>query len=323
MQAGWTGKSILLTTDPGNENSIIEKKKLNFFSLIKSINSRTKAVIFHEQGTLNYLVALKFYLWLTGRTKIVLVYDIHDIYSYPSTLRDQLVKKRALLTALFERIVFRDKNINLLTVSNGLSSYLYDRYGRSPLVVRSVYSSKITKPIGERSNLIYFGAGIIRFPHQIIPFLGNRLHIDYYDFKNNLLGCEYNFDKIHYKGAYKSTDISFLSNYLALVVGLNDLDDTAASHNLRYSLPNKFFQSLSRCLPLIVYGEFIEAEQFFKEIDGFFYRWSGCGNEFKNIIEKIKVRQFGKSEYDIEMISRFLMKSEHDSKNTFIKILNP
>lgn len=318
MQARWSGESIIFTPQPSPQNLSATNKKLSYLGLLKSIKPETQAIIFHEQGALNYLFGVALILFILKK-KIKIVYDIHDIYSHSSNWKIGLKKPRELIKEILEKYAFNNKKIGLLTVSNGLSIYLKNKYARQPEVVRSISEIKIYKPNEIRDKLVYFGAGLTIFPLQIMPILNSELQIDYYDFKNNLQSCTSKY--LYYAGPYSSDDLSFLSGYLALIVNLNETDDETANYNLRHSLPNKFFQSLSRCLPVVAHGDFVEAEEYFREIDGFYYKWSGQPSDLLNIMKKIKARNFGCSENDIKMITNFLRGSEEFSKKTYLNVI--
>lgn len=317
MQSRWCGESIILTPQPESSDNYFASKKLSFWGVANSITPETQAIIFHEQGTLNYLIFINIFLWIFGKNKVKIVYDIHDIYKYPISLKEKLKKPQELVKELIEWYVFKNKRIKIITVSKGLSIYLKTKYGRKPDVVRSISEISVENPKEHRENLVYFGAGLAIFPFQVIPALNNQLHLDYYDFKNNLTHHGMNY--IRYLGGYKSSHLSFLSNYLALVVSLNKTYGDVDAYNLRYSLPNKFFQSLSKCLPVIAHGDFIEAAEYFKDIEGFFYAWNGQPDDLLNIVEKIKVRNFGNCENDIKMIDDFLKNSEKNSKKIYMR----
>lgn len=319
MQARWSGESIIFTPQPSPQNLSTPSKKLSFLGLLKTIKPETQAIVFHEQGTLNYLFAINLILFILRKNKIKILYDIHDIYNHPSNFKNGLRNFQGLIKAALEKYVFNNNKIGLLTVSNGLSIYLNNKYLRRPAVVRSISEITIKKPNEARSKLVYFGAGLNIFPLQIIPILNSELQIDYYDVENNLPGC--NSSYLNYAGSYRSEDLSFLSGYLALIVSLNETDDKTGNYNLRHSLPNKFFQSLSRCLPVVAHGDFVEAEEYFRKIDGFYYKWSGQPSDLLNIIKKIKARNFGCSENDIKMITSFLKESEDVSKKTYLNIV--
>lgn len=314
MQAGWVDRSEILTPKPEEAQSEIQNEKLTLLGFLSKLREKPSAIVFHEQGTLHYLFIALILNRLSPTLRAKLVYDIHDIYNHSRGL-DLIVKPSELAKKLIERLAFKSNAIAIITVSNGLANYYKEKYGRRPQVVTSISKATYVRPTGERENLVYFGAGIDRFPRDMLPALSARLTVDLYGKTDETLnlGTRY----VRFCGPYSSEDLDFLGRYSALVVSNSTNSQEVKRLNTVYSLPNKFFQALSHGVPVIYQGRFDDAEEYFGELDGFLYKWNGQIEDFEKILDRIRRRKFGESESDTQMIQNFLTATASTSKREY------
>ena len=319
MQARWIDGSVILTPTIASSPAEIPNERLSAIALVKAIRQKPMAIVFHEQGTLNYLLAALVLRPIIGSRSTHFVYDVHDLYSYPK-FRFRISEFHHHLKKFLEFWVFKSPSIRVMTVSNGLASYLKEKYGNRPAVVRSISKIDIQTPSTIRRGLVYFGAGLNIFSVNVVPHLSESLSIDYYDIKNNAADIDKKY--INYIGQYSSKDLSFLLKYQALVVGLNPGMDRVKNYNTCYSLPNKFFQSLANCLPVIAEGNFIESQGYFRRLDGFFYSWDGSKERLFEILQEINLRRFGLMEGDVQMIGAFLDDAEREAREIYANLIS-
>jgi len=313
MQASWSKKSLILTPCVADPVEGVEIKKLTTLNLLRSFKKKPEAMVFHEQETLTYLfLALAFKtILISSKTKIV--YDIHDIYPYPNLLRKAL-KPRKTLKEILEFIAFKIQSIKIITVSTGLALYFYKKFNRKPFVVRSVSLEKAVPISTPRNHFVHFAAGTDRFPFKILPLLLDNRRL--YCYGIGLESVSSSVKNIFKMGPYSAHNLSFLRKYMALVIAENPGKDKINNYNIKHSLPNKLFQALSYCLPVIIYGELAEAEEFFGRIDGFIYKWNGEESELDLITQRISARKFGDEE-DIERIRVFLKSAADAAKKEY------
>ncbi|RUO19619.1 hypothetical protein CWE08_09305 [Aliidiomarina iranensis] len=199
---------------------------------------------------------------------VKLVYDMHDLNEKRQVINIKSFIRYYLFVVLEKSL--RNIQVDIITVSGGLARLFYYRNKKSAKVVCNVVPEhsglaeendedhacivKLESNFAKLSRdptivrLVYFGQiKADRLPVDFLSVLLNstdRLQLDVYgtvndDFKHIFLKfCEHN--RVCFRGEYDPKDISFLKAYdYSLMLFLSN------SINIRYCLPNKFFQALS------------------------------------------------------------------------------
>lgn len=243
-------------------------------------SSRLDAVVFHAQSSLPFLLMCRILLSVLSHANSPrLVYDMHDLHERPCChslwTRFRYGFLRYHLLRSIEMFVFRDVLVRKMTVSQGLGRLVAKRYN-CPLP-EVVYSAPDPPPrdatrardqVLDRA-ILYFGT-IERAPFEVVPILSRSdlsLHlygrsIDHSSVIKRLGGvCP---DCVFLHGSYTPADLSFISEYKALLL----FQPSANSLNLRYSLPNKLFQTIAHGASLIVSPNFLEIRDLLSRLSG-------------------------------------------------------
>lgn len=234
--------------------------------LTKRLPHEDLVLVFHQQRTL--LILLLCYLF--GRSKNVhFVYDMHDLnelrvsYGTISRFKDRVFYS---ISYLLEWLIAR-LPISVITVSRGLSRIFYSRYKKSctlfynmpSLSLKLVSQARVQDKSSsiEKVKVCYFGVlKDARIPRNLLNDLIKRdVIVDIYGtvdpvFKPQLEKMRlFEHPNIFYQGRYSGADIITTLiqhdyDYSLCVFNVNTV-------NLRFSMPNKAFQSLFAGIPVL------------------------------------------------------------------------
>lgn len=236
--------------------------------------------VFHAQSSLPLL--LTFYvlrrLFRNGH-QATIVYDIHDLHerdpygSLYAWVRYGILRYYPLLW--LERWAVSRPDIAVMTVSEGLADTIVGWYGcNRPTVVYSAMkpqhsASELRATARIPRSLLFFGTAE-RLPFELIDNVGRAgLELHLYGRFDGRAGVERTLgralpDHVKIHGEYHPSDLAFISRYeYLLIYKPNDL-----RANFRYSLPNKFFQSLAHGTSLILSPNFEEMVQIVATVPG-------------------------------------------------------
>jgi hypothetical protein len=257
---------------------ISEMKLFDFFNIIREVKKSTENTnfIFHQQRSLVNLLAAVLLRFIMRR-KVRIIYDIHDLNERKSD-----VSFKSLL-ALFvfgtvEKIVI-NKDILLLTVSDGLANIIEEKYNKRPVVFYSIPNNDIAyaQPSSNISikekKIAYFGV----FKRDRLPIVKLKqlvdlgFSIDLYgrfvndtDWVKELIEFENNVESVNFKGSYKPETISKLIKSYCATLMIFDSDKL----NIKYCMPNKLFQSAYSRVPCIISDNLEDVQSTFKETGG-------------------------------------------------------
>lgn len=252
-------------TIPVNFLSIFDKE---FLASLKDANS---TVIIHQQILLPHLV-IALFLRFFGWSKAKIIYDIHDI-AETSTNMSPFRRLKKLLSIWLEGFVVR--HVDSMTVSMGLARALAKRHGRKFQIVYNMTSKSAPIHVGkeaklERQKCCYFG---VIAPQRIsiheIVALGERgIPVDIFGrysvvtpsaWRRELEAALAKYGG-KYMNEYHPGDLSFLEAYKYSYMAF-----PSDSFNIKYSMPNKLFQSLENGLICLVFKHQYEAIRCFSQ----------------------------------------------------------
>jgi|GEM_PF-2329078 len=287
LQSKWDEKSIfvhlgdnILKTEGLDDISSYKLSFKKVFNLaLETNNSEPTKWIFHEQAGLPYLVLFRLINRIRGIYSCTMVYDMHDLHErveYKSIfkkIRYDFIRYHLL--GLLEKVVFNDRAIKKVIVSDGLARIVAKRYKtKNPTVVKSacntVYSAQqLAKFNRDSKAIIYFGA-LKHSPLRLIDYVqeaGLELHFFGRDINAVSLGNKLGRplpNCVKYFGEYTPSNLKFLTGYRYLIMYHPD----NVKINYRYSLPNKIFQAISHGISVIVSNNFEEMIKTFKNVPG-------------------------------------------------------
>lgn len=286
LQSAWEGGRSVFIHRPRHGRTPDAAKDLPYglasiSSVFKNLPKDSSiCLVFHAQSSLPLLLAtyiLRIIYGVRNRTK--LVYDIHDLHEHEpyrsrmETLRYGILRYFPL--KWLERWAVSRRNVDVITVSDGLAATVADWYGGS--VPRVVHSAMLPRrSAAELSEipriaraLLFFGTAE-RLPFEIIDEVGRAgfdLHL-YGRFGGqegleNIIGREIP-GHVKVFGEYLPSDLDFVSQYEYLLI----YKPKDMRKNFRYSLPNKFFQSLGYGTSIIISPNFEEMRQVASVVPG-------------------------------------------------------
>jgi glycosyltransferase involved in cell wall biosynthesis len=273
MQLQWDG-GVVMDTD--TQPSRVERYDLSYGVLYRLLRERRfSTVVFHMQPTVPHMLFAMAVRALL-RLDVSLVYDIHDLNELLSGGPSYL-KARFVAFWLLEGLVFSQAD-EVLTVSRGLARVYYRRYRRQPLVVYN--APPIDPRLADRggtlqSGLVYFGIiDKVRLPRDLVESVLNAgMTIDAYGIVragdvewDAFLERMVERGVIRLMGTYSPDNLDFLKRYEAALLVFEE-----SEVNVRYCLPNKIFQAISRGLPCLLSHGLAEARIKFGRFPRFIY----------------------------------------------------
>lgn len=338
MQAKWDAKTIFFhrvrpkMMSKKKENDIKEKE-LGFISLTKALlYEKNKAhLIFHAQSSLFYLTFVCFFNFVLNKSNIQLTYDIHDLLERSNfkNLKDKVRYDiiRYKILSILESFIIKNKKVNIITVSKGLSLILAERYDIHPPSVVYNISIDISQKEDEenkeqqtldKEQLLYFGSKK-HSPVSLIPDIYKenlRLHMYGYNITNKWLYEKVREpirESVKLYGPFVPNQLKFLSMYQILILYCPD----SIAENYRIAMPNKVFQALYSGLSIIISGNFKEIKDTFVDVPGAVLVHEK-GTKLQQTIIKLK------AEREINYKEKILVKLDSmiiESKNNYIQPL--
>jgi glycosyltransferase involved in cell wall biosynthesis len=249
------------------------------YANLKTIRKDVKQII-RDNGTdcLYYCFGLLSLIFVFARKDIKYVYEISDIpYAYPKY--DRI---RFLIKAL-DKIIIRQSSLTVMT-SGGFNNYFKVKNGR--IIIQPNKVSPILKNLDRspreltvcRYKFAFIGSirynTVLRFA-QIIGEVFPQHEFHFYggaakDRLSQVLALAEKYDNIKYHGLFKSPD-DLISIYNAIDIVVACYDNS--SQNERIAEPNKLYESICFCKPIVVSGETYLADRV-KEL--------GCGFVLEN-----------------------------------------
>lgn len=274
MQLEWDHGSVMdLDSELSTAQTHFSLSCRTLLALLRK--QRFSAIVFHMQSSVPYLLLALAARFLTG-TRVVLVYDIHDLNEWPAA-GPAYMRFRFCSFWVLEGIAIRCAD-RVLTVSRGIASIYYGRYRRPLTVVYNAPAMVSAQPgpaSGSREGLVYFGLiNKTRLPRHVIDAISDLgMRVDVYGilYENDPEYLSWLDEKVkggcvRLMGRYSANSLQFLSGYsfALLVFEQGEL-------NLRYCLPNKLFQAILHGLPCVVSHELVECRMKFKRFPDFVY----------------------------------------------------
>lgn len=276
LQSDWEGRSSGFIHIPKIARERGERPEYDYglISIIRVLKAaaadQSLSLVFHAQSSLPLLLGIYCLRWFVrGGRRAIFVYDIHDLHEhepYHSTFeRVRYGILRYYPLRWLERWALSRPNIQVLTVSDGLADTIVEWYGCTrPTVVHSAMrpqrsAAELGTTPRHPKALLFFGTAE-RLPFELIEDVGRAgLELHLYGRFGGREGLEYKLDKklpehVRVFGEYSPEDLDFISRYKFLLIFKPE--DRRA--NFRYSLPNKFFQSLGYGTSLILSANFEE-----------------------------------------------------------------
>jgi hypothetical protein len=281
LQSTWDKKSVFLhprgPQEPHQAHANLSSCSLRAATLLRLL-LRTKtsdgAFIFHAQSSLPYLLCSYVVLWIMGKRRMKLVYDIHDLNELPAA-SGIYARTRYHILRMLERVACRAGSIRKITVSVGLAARIADDYRcKKPIVVRSAPRPALTTSspgdgVSSSNALVFFGTPE-RVPVALfdqIQASGLEIHLWGRGITPNTVSrgrqgpvppC------VKFLGAYSPSNLHFLRNYKILILYAPNIHTL----NFRFSLPNKIFQALAAGMSLVVSENFEEIIQLLAPVPG-------------------------------------------------------
>lgn len=310
MQSKWEEESIYVHLSEKERKSSIQLT----ISVLRSVIKQSKdsdTFVFHAQSSLIYLILGKIFFGLNiSRT----VYDIHDLNVTPKAWG--YLKFRAWFMALQECLVLRFFKIKSMTVSTGLAMVISRIYHvPRPKIVRNISANVSNKFRKHQSNrLVYFGT-LDRLPKHFFTHLEQEeLTVDVYgrfnySINNSYLKEAMDNGVVNFKGEYNPKELEFLLDYDFLYYNILPYDT-----NYRFAGPNKFFQSLSYGLKVLIPSGYSELKFLLSQLNGSF-------NIIEESVSKAMLDTKLQPALGTSEIQIFLDKLKLDSKNNYQELL--
>lgn len=264
MQLNWREGTILDCKTP-----FLSIKLLSHFFRKRSV------FVFHGQSTLPYLV-LVIILRVIFRSGAKFIYDMHDLNERPRSFGVKAYLRYSVFY-LIEHLISMS-NVQVITVSKGLSRIFYKRFKKTASVVYNVafeidgcagiWGSCSDGSAG--AGIVYFG--LIkpdRLPFDMVEDVLGRNPSGVFDvFGRSPSGVGSAYEArlgklsttttLRLCGAYNPKEMGFLSAYR-----YSWLCFESDRLNIRYCMPNKLFQSLSAGLCCVISDRLVEARVLF------------------------------------------------------------
>lgn len=331
LQAKWDEQSFFVhNVDLNNNSKLIPEKSLCYKNIYGLLNDQRygekQCWVIHAQSGLVYMWYIFFLRLFKRKNAVNIVYDIHDLLEFNGSQLSGL----KLLYSVFrykvfefmERLAFSQEGIHTMTVSKGIAEILVERYSVKEVSVVYSAMSPIYVPedfyaMRRYDNVLLFFGTPERFPSELIDVIGDaglELHIyGRFGEKNNiseLSGCKYP-DFVKYFGEYSPDDMSFLKKYKYLIL----YKPNDKKNNFRYSLPNKFFQSMAYAVSIVLSNNFEEMQDLLGLKGGV-----KVLDDPNNLKEVLSVLRFERNEEYIDEVSNLLSFLHNKSKKKYENI---
>ncbi len=281
------------------------------YANLKTIRKDVKQIL-RDNGTdcLYYCFGIISLVSIFARKNIKFVYEISDIpYAYPKYKRlsflikalDKIIIKRSSLTVMTSggfNDYFKVKDDRIIIQPNKVSPVLRNIDRRPRELTECRYKFAFVGSI--RYNTVLRFAQIIGevFPQHEFHFYGGAAK----DRLSQVLALAEKHENIKYHGLFKSPD-DLISIYNAIDIVVACYDNS--SQNERIAEPNKLYESICFCKPIVVSGGTYLADRV-KELRCGFVLENQSGDSIANFIRQIDVASVN------EISNRDMLLSEDD-----------